>query len=284
MTEEQQQEDEETPECGRLLRRTRERLGLSVADIASELYLSKHQIQALEEDDWDRLPGVTYARGYLRSYARLINLDPEALLAGATTQELEIDRTSAREVEEPEAPDPRPEPAAPAPRRRWVAGIVVIGILGVAGWQMYRQPAMLSQVFSERALDNVGISDDTGEPTGTAFARPGHEAATAASGGSEPDSASPTASQRPATPTDDRHVVFQFEAGSWVDVRDAGGERLLYRSFQPGRRIQIEGAPPFRVFVGNAPGVQVEYSGDVMAPEPPSGRRFARFTVGGVNG
>lgn len=296
MTEQQQENQsiEEPAECGRLLRRTREGLGLSVADIASELHLSKHQIQALEEDDWDRLPGVTYARGYLRSYARLINLDPEELLAGRTTQELQISQAAARDAQEPEGTEPESAEAEPAPRRgwTWLAGVAVVAVLGTLGWQMYRDRPVLPDVFTEEpnAENTVAAGDpeqsgSPGEPQGTAFAEPGHEAATAvAVGGSEPEQAATIESGRPATPTDDRHVVFQFDAGSWVDVRDAGGERLLYRSYQPGRRIEVEGAPPFRVFIGNAPGVQVEYGGEVIAPEPATGRRFARFVLGGANG
>jgi cytoskeleton protein RodZ len=91
MTEEHESAD--IPECGRQLRRMREQLGLSIDDVAMELRLSGFQIQALEDDNWDQLPGTTYARGYLRSYARLLGLDGDQLLAGASTQEIEISRT-----------------------------------------------------------------------------------------------------------------------------------------------------------------------------------------------
>jgi cytoskeletal protein RodZ len=38
-------------------------------------------VTALEEDDWQRLPGRTFARGFARNYARFVRLDPDAVLA-----------------------------------------------------------------------------------------------------------------------------------------------------------------------------------------------------------
>jgi len=286
MTEEEQQTNDQSVECGRLLRRTREGLGLSVADIAAELHLSKNQMQALEEDEGDRRRGIPYARGYLRSYARRSNLDPEELLAGATTQEMEINRAAA-EAEEQAADESQPASIERAPGRgwAWIAGVAVVAVLGVGGWQLSRQPAMLPDVLSDWAPNEPAVTSGVDESGRTAFARPGHDAAIAVSGGSTADADSTAESAQPSTtPQDRRRVVLQFEAGSWVDVRDADGERLLYRSYQPGRRIEIEGTPPFRVFLGNAPGVQLEYRGDIIVPEPAPGRRFARFALGRGNG
>jgi len=287
MTEEKQ--NDEAIECGGLLRRTREGLGLSLDDIADELHLSKYQIQALEDDDWERLPGMTYARGYVRTYARLLGLDAAELLGDATTQELEI-RRSARSTAQEGGVDETPvAPEAPkdgSPPRRWgrVAGVVVVVILAGLAWQMTREggtvPPIINQVVptgsetAPQATDNEGH----GEPAGTRFAEPGHESGTATAVAAPTDPVEDPAS--PGAPTGANHVVFQFEAPSWIDVRDADGKRLLYRSFKPGRRIEVQGRPPFRIFLGNARGVRVEYSGEVLTPEPAAGRSFARFMLG----
>jgi hypothetical protein len=58
----------------------------------------------------------------------------------------------------------------------------------------------------------------------------------------------------------------------------------LYRAFQAGRRIQVEGQPPFRIYLGNARGVRLEYLGDTITPKTASGRLFARLVVGGPTG
>jgi cytoskeleton protein RodZ len=54
---------------------------LAIVRIASELRLSPETIEALERDDYDRLPSPVFVAGYIRSYARLLGLDPAPLIA-----------------------------------------------------------------------------------------------------------------------------------------------------------------------------------------------------------
>lgn len=66
---------QERPEGpGALLRASREARGLSLAQAADQLKLKQAIIDALESDDYQRLPSILFARGYLRSYARLLGL------------------------------------------------------------------------------------------------------------------------------------------------------------------------------------------------------------------
>src|SRR4030065_2640549 len=65
---------------GRLLHEARLDLRLAPEDVAQILHLSSKQIVALEQDDYKNLPGPTYVRGYLRSYAQLLGLSPEKVL------------------------------------------------------------------------------------------------------------------------------------------------------------------------------------------------------------
>src|SRR3989338_8382229 len=65
---------------GRLLRQARLDLRLAPEDVAQILHLSSKQITALEIDDYQSLPGPTYVRGYLRSYAQLLGLTPEKVV------------------------------------------------------------------------------------------------------------------------------------------------------------------------------------------------------------
>lgn len=59
---------------GARLREARERVGLSVEDVAARLHLDRHTVESLEADRFDALPAPTFVRGYLRAYARLIDL------------------------------------------------------------------------------------------------------------------------------------------------------------------------------------------------------------------
>lgn len=281
MTEEQEQAG--APGCGRRLRRTREQLGLSVDDIASELRLSGFQIQALEDDDWTQLPGTTYARGYLRSYARLLGLDADQLMAGASTQEIEISRKepeiSARRAGQPEAGAAAPETKGSGGASWGRVGAVVAAVLLALGYWQYREgwtlvpgavdvgdTARQESAFESRVGQAASMSEAAQQPA---------SAAAESSGPASPDT---------PTPEVPRKAVFEFSQRSWIDVRDASGERLLYRDFPPGRRIQVEGTPPFRVFLGNARAVQVEYMGNVVTPDVGSGRLHARFVLGAPSG
>jgi cytoskeleton protein RodZ len=66
---------------GAVLREAREQQGLSVADVANRIKFAPRQIEAMEADDFAHLPEATFVRGFVRSYARLLEIDPTPLLA-----------------------------------------------------------------------------------------------------------------------------------------------------------------------------------------------------------
>jgi len=68
------------PSVGTILASQREQAGMSLEDVAAQLKLSKRQIEALEQDRFDALPGNTFVRGFVRNYARLLHIDPQPLL------------------------------------------------------------------------------------------------------------------------------------------------------------------------------------------------------------
>lgn len=69
------------PSVGQRLRMAREAKSMSVAEVAGRLKLSQHQVEDLESDDWDRLKCTTITRGFVRNYARLVELDAAELMA-----------------------------------------------------------------------------------------------------------------------------------------------------------------------------------------------------------
>lgn len=69
------------PGPGASLRSARERAGMSLDQVAQALKLAPRQVRALEEEDFAQLPGRTFARGFVRNYARLLKLDGDDLLA-----------------------------------------------------------------------------------------------------------------------------------------------------------------------------------------------------------
>jgi cytoskeleton protein RodZ len=65
---------------GRILSDKRQEWDLSIQDVAESLNLGVETIEALESDNYEKLPGTTFVKGYIRAYARLLKLDVEDLM------------------------------------------------------------------------------------------------------------------------------------------------------------------------------------------------------------
>ena len=80
MTQIEEELHESTKSPGALLQKLRLRNEWSVEDVASDLNLRVEVIEALEVDDYSRLPETTFVRGYIRVYARLLGIPEEDVL------------------------------------------------------------------------------------------------------------------------------------------------------------------------------------------------------------
>src|SRR5437899_738942 len=65
---------------GDTLRRERLRRGLDLDKVAAETKIGRHQLEAIEANQFDRLPGGVFARSFIRQYARMLELDDEEIL------------------------------------------------------------------------------------------------------------------------------------------------------------------------------------------------------------
>ena len=71
---------DDTLSIGEYLKRTRLSRRLDIGDISQELHIRRDYLEALESDAWERLPGEVYAVGFLRTYARYLGADADALV------------------------------------------------------------------------------------------------------------------------------------------------------------------------------------------------------------
>ena len=60
---------------GETLRQAREHKGWSTSQVAGQLNLTENSLRHLEQGNFDQLPGHTFARGYVRAYAKLLGMD-----------------------------------------------------------------------------------------------------------------------------------------------------------------------------------------------------------------
>jgi cytoskeletal protein RodZ len=120
---------------GERLKREREMREVSMDELTKATRISARFIGALENEDWDRLPGGVFGHGFVRTIARYLGLDEEALLG-------EYDLARA---DHSQAALPKPEERIPSPPK-WVPALAVLLILLLAtglfyagryGWRRY---------------------------------------------------------------------------------------------------------------------------------------------------
>ena len=134
---------------GQRLRQAREALNLSQQDVARQLHLNVNLIQALEDNNEEALPAKTYLVGYLRSYARLLNLPADEIIEAA---HLESRPTTTLL---PENIDYRPRRRIEPVLRLVLFGMLVILLLAAGWWIVILGPEWLPQWFNMTAFGNI---------------------------------------------------------------------------------------------------------------------------------
>ena len=68
------------PDIGATLREARMRARIDVADVETQTKIRAKYLRALENEEWDLLPGPTYVKSFLRTYAEALDLDAKLLV------------------------------------------------------------------------------------------------------------------------------------------------------------------------------------------------------------
>lgn len=71
---------------GEILKKRREESGQDLREIAKTLKIRYDYLKAIEDEDFEKLPVEVYIRGYIREYAKILNIDPEAAIKAYTQQ------------------------------------------------------------------------------------------------------------------------------------------------------------------------------------------------------
>ena len=263
---------------GKALAQARTDLGLSREDVARQLHLKSPLIGAIENDTYESLPGATYVRGYLRSYAQLLGLSAEPIL-----------EAHARLVGGPQPltlPSLSPPPQATSGHRHiklttYLVASIVVG-LALLWWQGSNNLPMPKIASMDKgapaqtdALTGPPNSDQTAPATALTNADHAYmNTPTPLSG------AAAVAPPTPAPTSARAQLSLYVQQESWIEVRDGQQNRLLYESFPAGRTMMLEGIAPLYVFLGNADGVRVEFDGKPFDLAPHKRGQVARFTLG----
>lgn len=305
---------------GQAIRAARERQRLSLDELASRTRLARTTLEALERDAFDQLLEPVYVRGYYRKCARILNLPEEPLIEAYSSMYTPPPSAAPARLRlasggELGASSRLPRSLAViAP----IAAIVVCGVIWVMHSARNATPPaspvqMLDSqgnvVMESAPLDGAAQAATAigGAPGGQTIAGsvPAPADATGAtSDGAVPPGTSPsdagvataptpgTVGAAATTPGADAatvanaaavggtQLVLQFNAISWARVEDRSGKSLLSGVISAGETRTVDGQPPYSVFLGNAPGVTVQFRGQPVDVKPfLKDNSTARFSV-----
>ena len=251
---------------GRALAEARTRRNQTIAEIGQQLKLSSTQIEALEAEDYAHLPGPVFVRGFVRNYARLMDLDGEALVAGLTMPQDPLATGTAI----PHSHNiPFPDGRGP----RWpiyAALIAVLAAIVVLFEFIYSSPPAAVSTAPKAgesaaaavvpALPAAGLpvqADGSAQAVTVPVAEPVQPAAATAPAPALVPAPVPAPAPAPAAKRAGVvEVKMVFDTQSWV-----------------------QGLPPLNVVIGNASGVRVTSNGRQVDLAPHTKIEVARLTL-----
>jgi cytoskeleton protein RodZ len=227
---------------GGVLRQERERQRLTVDDVALRTKISIRSLEAIEADEFDRLPGVVFARNFVRLYATDLGLDPEALVA--TLPRVDVDA----------APMPNP-PARPGRRDwdpRWTAAmasvlwLVTAGGAGIGAWYYFNH-------YGRHFVTTVSAAPAP-KPAATQALRQ-----------------KPPATHEGFDATRPVQVILTAHDVVWVQV-SADGHTAFVGTLLPNDTRSIAADAQVRIVTGNAGGLDISLNGKTLDPIGPKGQ------------
>jgi len=274
--------DSERP--GSRLRAAREAAGLSVDDVAQQLKLAPRQVRALEEESFEELPGRTFSRGFMRNYARLLNLDAQDLLAQLPqTVQAPLQAPSLRATATTIAELPTGKPAKSG-FARWLIPLVLVAcVVGAAAYEWYRNGFTLASepyqkvTAAPRKLAAVAVSQLPNPLANTAPIQPAAVDVSISAGSNGSEATSSSAMTAPAET--DAPLILTYTGSSWTEVHDRSGQVVVSRLVTQGSVESVRGTAPFELTLGNADAVSVTYLGKRVDLAPFTRQNVAHLTL-----
>lgn len=242
--------------------------GVTLEEISDATKIAVRTLQALEADHFEKLPGGIFTRSFIRTYAKYLGLDEEAVMAefqlvAPATQQTDLRRISQQ----------RPAPSKEGSRMR-LAGLMVVLVLGAGGYGLYRyahhflwhQPdagrPVAQTVPPPSSTMSPLESPATSTVPGAAAAAPSKEPVPGGEGSQGAVGPSGT-----AAPSADQPLVLQVAATerSWVGV-EADGKPVSQRIMEANEIQTFRAKTSFDVITGNAQGIILTLNGRTLDP------------------
>jgi cytoskeleton protein RodZ len=258
---------------GARLRDARERRGMSLREIADATKISVGVLEALERNDISKLPGGIFGRGFVRSYASEVGLDPEAtiqdFIAQFPSDSVIAGHPTSERVEDTVAVESDRRTAGTFLWLLLIAVPVAGGLLyfSTLGRRAIREPAAI--------VDAARPAGDAQPPTAPPAATPEQASvppadppdATALAATSPaalpapvPPAASLTADARPAASVDQLTVAVAAKRPCWVSAT-VDGQTAIERLLKPGDRQTLTVRREMVLTAGDASAIVLQFNG-----------------------
>lgn len=264
---------EKSIDFGTVLLEARKTHNYTVGEISEHLKIPAHVIAAIESNDLDVLPPPTFTQGYIRTYAKFLEISEEAVLE-RYNQAVPRDNTSKLK---PRSRLPG-EASSQSPLFKTMTMLLIVAGLAAIIYgsiQYYQEKADVMESeretkehsFTGNSLNSPGSQSlgiktstsitadqpDSQEDVTTESEEPIGQAETAVSATVSETAAEAEESNTANEPLSDSSVLkFFAENGSWMEVRDASNARLFYNMVPKGGSKILQGQAPFRISLGNA--------------------------------
>ena len=289
---------------GERLRRQREMRGVSLEEISKSTKIGTRSLKAIEDEDFEKLPGGIFNKGFVRAYARFLGLDEEQIVGDfeEAWNAYEAERTPQVFA----VPEQEAKPSSSG--WGWISLLVVV-LFGIGGWYGYermRAPQVVapqtSQPDSSRpsstaetnqnspaALAPQPVQNGNASPSSSPPDKPSPEPQTTASGASTKVSPAvspakpPSSTAAPAKPQPAaiRLQVFARE-DSWLSV-SADGKDLGQGILAAQKTRSIRAQNEVRLKIGNLGGVEISFNGQpVTLDGQPNEVKELTFTAEGL--
>jgi cytoskeleton protein RodZ len=244
------------PDIGATLREARMRQRIDISEVESETKIRAKYLRALENEEWDLLPGPTYVKSFLRTYAEALGLDGKLLIE---EYKLRHERLSDVEMQ------PIRPPGAREPRRRRRAG-------SGRGWAVLAVVALL--IVGLYALGRLDVGDgDGGSDAANTTPTTTTSTTSKRSSSSKRSSASSSAKKKRKKKAAPKLVRLRLVPTGPVYVclkRAGGGTVVNGRILQAGSRQPTYRSRRFRLLLGNSE-VRLRVNGKTRTVPPTGG-------------
>ncbi|RAA27661.1 helix-turn-helix domain-containing protein [Burkholderia multivorans] len=297
---------------GSRLAQLREAKGWTVEDVSARLKVAPPKLRALEAGDISHLPGVTFALGVVRSYAKMLGVDPEPF-AQALRRERGVPEVDLSMPASSGADLPRGRVSIPLGHSSrhhpwlWGTALVVVAVIAVlmwhtggdsSGWlarlkgndaQQHASAAAAATASPVEEASAGGASNaapvaavpaavSEAAPQAAASAAPALAAPVATAAASQPvavaGAAASTAAASVAVAPGQSTIELKVKQDSWFSVRDNRGKELFSGLVHAGEAKQVAGDGPFRVTIGNKAGLDaIAFDGKPVDPAKYSAAR-----------